>query len=183
MTGNMSKFYRTFSGTDSLVFLLFPKTPPINLGCLTTITYSTYRDKKPVNTLGRINIKGFTRGTRIVAGTMIFTVINQHFVNEILEKLPWLNTGYKLKADELPLFDIMIVSANEYGSSVDMMIYGVDITDEAQVMSIEDLFTENQLSFIARDVDVLREYKPTANNDKTNESRRISTFGYMNVML
>lgn len=149
----ISKYYNSFSGTDTLAFMLLPDTPPITLGALTTISYSVYRDKKPVNAIGNINVKGFTRGTRVVAGTLVFTLINKHWVQDIVDNCPWLQNIRSLKADELPLFDIMIVSANEYGATSSMFIYGVDITDEAQVLSVEDLFTENQFSYVARDID------------------------------
>lgn len=154
MDNNISKFYKSFSGTDSLAFAVLPNATPILLGSLTTVSYSMFRDKRPVPLIGKINIGGFTRGTRIYAGTMIFTMINQHWANELLEQIPWLKSYGRIKADELPLFDLMVISANEYGASAQMFIYGVDITDEGQVLSIEDLFTENQISFIARDLDV-----------------------------
>ena len=149
---SIPKYYRTFSGTDALVFALLPQTKPIVLGSLTTFSYSMFRDKKPVPLIGKVNVGGFTRGTRIYAGTMVFTLINQHWVNELLDQAPWLKKFGKLKADELPLFDLMIICANEYGSAVQMFIYGVDITDEGQVLSIEDIFTENTFSFVARDL-------------------------------
>jgi peptidoglycan hydrolase-like protein with peptidoglycan-binding domain len=51
---------------------------------------------------------------------------------------------------------MMIVSANEYGNFVEMYIYGIDFTDEAQTISVEDLFTENTFSFVARDVSTFK---------------------------
>lgn len=150
----ISNYYKSFSGTDTLVFILMPGSNPVVLGSITTVSYSAYRTKQPVINLGRTNINGITRGSRIFAGTMIFTLINQHWLNELLEtdNLKWLAQYQEIKADELPLFDLMIVSANEYGSYVSMFLYGVDITDEGQVISVEDLFTENTLSFVARDI-------------------------------
>lgn len=145
-------FYRSFSGTDALVFIMLPQTEPILLGSLSTISYSMYRDKKPVPVIGRINVGGFTRGTRIYAGTLIFTLLNQHWVNELKEKVDWLKSINRLKTDELPLFDLMIVCANEYGAAMQMFIYGVDLTEEGQVLSIEDLFIENTFNFVARDI-------------------------------
>jgi peptidoglycan hydrolase-like protein with peptidoglycan-binding domain len=144
-----------FSGTDSIALLLFPNCAPIPLGNISTISYSIYRIKKPVNVLGNINIKGICKGPRVVAGTMIFTLINKHWVNEVIEAFPWIydKAGGKIYADELPLFDIVIISANEYGNYVSASIYGVDITDEAQVLSVQDLYTENQFSYIARHID------------------------------
>jgi peptidoglycan hydrolase-like protein with peptidoglycan-binding domain len=114
-----------------------------------------YRTKQPVINLGRTNINGATRGARIFAGSMIFTMINQHWLKELqaTQELSWLGEYSQLKADELPLFDLMVVSANEYGSYVSMFLYGVDITDEGQVVSVNDLFTENTCSFIARDIE------------------------------
>ena len=154
----ISNYFKSFSGTDTLVFIMMPSSSPILLGSLTTISYSLYRTKQPVVNLGRTNINGVTRGTRIYAGTMIFTLINQHWLNELLDttNLSWMKKFKELKADELPLFDLLVVSANEYGNSVSMMLYGVDITDEAQVISVEDLFTENTLNFIARDIDTFK---------------------------
>lgn len=154
----ISKFYRSFSGTDTLAFILLPGSKPVVLGALTTISYSMFRNKKPVINIGRTNINGVTRGSRIFAGTMIFTVINQHWLREVQTELPWLANIKELKVDELPLFDVMIVSANEYGSSVSMYIYGIDFTDEAQTISVEDLFTENTFSFVARDISTFQSH-------------------------
>ena len=105
MSSYAPTFYRSFSGTDALVFIILPQTEPILLGSLSTISYSMYRDKKPVSVIGKVNVGGFTRGTRIYAGTMIFTLLNQHWVNEVKENVGWLNLINRLKTDELPLFD------------------------------------------------------------------------------
>lgn len=151
---NVSNFYKTFSGVDALVFLLFPNCKPICLGNVTTITYSFYRNKKTVYLLGNVNAKGVTKGPRVVAGTMIMTIMNQNWANELRDQIPELKAMGNLKSDDLPVFDIMVVCANEYGSSVSMYIYGVDVTDEGQVLSVEDMFSENTTSFLARDLDV-----------------------------
>ena len=154
---SISKYYKSFSGTDTIAFMIFPGINPIVIGSLTTISYSMYRNKVPVINIGRTNINGITRGSRIYAGTMVFTLINKHWLRELQEKADYLADFPTLKTDELPLFDIMIVSANEYGSSCSMFIYGIDFTDEAQTLSIEDLFTENIFKFVAREVSVFDE--------------------------
>lgn len=156
---SISKFYRSFSGTDTIAFLIFPGINPITIGSLTTISYSMYRNKVPVINIGRTNINGITRGSRIYAGTMVFTLINKHWLRELQDQADYLADFPTLKTDELPLFDIMIVSANEYGSACSMFIYGVDLTDEAQTLSIEDLFTENVFKFVAREVSVFDKIK------------------------
>ena len=137
-----------------VVSIVFPGTKAITLGELTTISYSVYRDKVPVRTCSYINVRGFTKGPRTVAGTMIFTVFDKHVVNRLRAEVPYFASLVKMKADEWPPFDIYITMGNEYGASARLNIYGLTIVDEGQVMSVEDLFTENQWSFMARNIDL-----------------------------
>ena len=165
-------FNRTFSGTDTLAFILLPGCNPVVLGSITTISYSVLRNKRPVINIGRTNINGVTRGSRIFAGTMVFTLINQHWLREVISQdgiKDWLGEVKDLKVDEMPLFDIMIVSANEYGAWCSMFIYGIDITDEAQTVSIEDLFTENVFQFVARDLSTFSSKQVLAGHDTKNK--------------
>lgn len=144
----------TFSGTDTIAYMMLPNTAPIVLGSLTTFSSSTYRIKSPVQTLGQILVRGVAKGPRVIAGTMVFTLINQNWVNDIIDTIPWLKkrVGGIIYSDELPIFDIMIIAGNEYGKYSSMMIYGIDLTDEAQVISVNDLYIENTFSFIAREI-------------------------------
>lgn len=155
---SIERQYRTFTANDSLAFLIFPNSKPICLGTLTTISWSLLREKQQVTTIGRVNVAGFTRGIRIVAGTMIFTMLNQHWVNDLIEQVPELQQYEKIKADEFPICDLMIVCANEYGASVTGYIYGIDLTDESGVISVQDLFIENTCKFLARDIDMFCEF-------------------------
>lgn len=148
----ITRFYRSFSGTDALVFAILPQTEPVLIGSISTLSYSMYRDKKPVPVIGKVNMGGYTRGVRLYAGTMIFTLINQHWINELKDAIAWIDNVGVQKIDELPLMDLMVVCANEYGAAMQMMLYGVEVTEEGQVISIENLFTENTFSFVARDL-------------------------------
>lgn len=161
---NNNTFYKTFTGTDALAFAIFPNAKPILLGSLTTISYSIYREKKPVPLVGKINAGGFTRGMRSIAGSMIFTLVNQHFTKDLVAQIPYLNEHKKMKADELPFFDVMIVCANEYGSSTEMMIYGVDFIEDGQVLSVQDLYIESTFGFVARDIDEFTFSSPMVTN-------------------
>lgn len=149
----------SFSGSDMMVYFAFPEARPVYIGTASTVTYSTFRETRHVRTLSRISSKGVTRGGRTVAGTLIFTVINQHIVNDILDALREV-TAYrlydKLKPDELPPFDIIISFANEYGQMSREFIYGVSIVDDGMVLSIEDIFTENTMTYIARDISLMK---------------------------
>jgi hypothetical protein len=155
LTDQIHKYFKSFSGVDALAFLLFPESSPVLIGTLTTISYSIFREKVPVKLMSRVSVPVYTKGLRYCAGTMIFTMINKHWVNELIAQVPWLKYYGKIKADELPNFDIMIVCANEYGASASMYIYAAEISDESQTLSIEDIFTENQFSFVAKDIDVM----------------------------
>ena len=64
----ISKYYKSFSGTDTLAFIMMPGSSPVVIGSLTTVSYSMFRNKKPVVNIGRTNINGVTRGARIFAG-------------------------------------------------------------------------------------------------------------------
>ena len=156
----LNTFSKTFTGSDTLAFIIFPETKPIILGSLTTISYSLYREKKPVPLVGKINTGGYTRGMRTIAGTMIFTLINQHFIQDILQNVEYLKQHGRIKPDELPMFDILLVSANESGTNAQMMIYGAEFVDDSQVVSVQDMYIENSLSFVARDLDEFKSINP-----------------------
>ena len=51
---------------------------------LTTITVSVHRVKSPARALGYINPKGFARGGRTIAGTMVFTKFGQDVLADFL---------------------------------------------------------------------------------------------------
>ena len=106
MSNNVSTGYKSFSGQDTLVFILFPNSKPVLIGSITTLSWSIYRNKKQVMVIGRISPSGVSKGIRVVAGTMVFTVINQHWMEELKKFIPNLNV--KMKSDELPPFDLII---------------------------------------------------------------------------
>lgn len=171
VTKDISPYYGTFSGGDIIAYALFPDSNPIVLGELTTVTYSIHRDKTPVRPLGRISPKGFANGTRTVAGTLIFTVLTKHVINKLRtasQVKGLLGDIKRFKTDELPPFDIIISFGNEYGASAKMAIYGVTIVDEGKVMSIEDMYTENTMSYMAHDIDLMDDI---SQNDFITSSR------------
>lgn len=125
---------------------------------LQTLSYSVHRDKVPVRVLGRTYPKAYVRGPRTVAGSMVFTVFDKHALWEIMQyyiKDPADNIMQLPMADMLPPFDITVTFANEYGHQSVMRIYGIDLIDEGQTMSIEDMITENVMSYVARHIEVM----------------------------
>lgn len=133
----------------------------VTLGSLSTISIQTHREKFEVRALGKSYATGITRGPRTIAGSMIFTMFDEHAFSVLMRYMgnkesiwhdPEIST---LLPDQLPPIDLTIAFANEYGSISQQNIYGVEFINDGQVMSIEDLVMENTMNFMARDVDVL----------------------------
>lgn len=54
--------------------------------------------------------------------------------------------------DQLPPFDIVLTAANEYGQVATMSINAVEILNEGSGVSVDDIVTEQQMTFVAREV-------------------------------
>ena len=127
---------------------------PLVLGDVQTLTYSIYREKYPVRTLGMGYPKGFTRGARTISGTIIFTMFNKQVLYDVFSRIK-ADTSQDVSTpliDELPRFDITITFANEYGAVSNIVIYGVELFSEGITMSIDDYFTENVVQYLATDI-------------------------------
>jgi len=53
-------------------------------------------------------------------------------------------------SDQIPPFDITLAAANEYGSLAVMKIYGCEILNEGYGVSIDDIVSEQQMTYVAR---------------------------------
>jgi hypothetical protein len=140
---------------------------PVTIASLQTVSVSTHRDKFPVRSFGSVNPRGFTRGGRTIAGSLIFTMFDRESLSEVSDRVrkfyqtahglyatsqgnPSLpNLVPKLLVDELPPFDITITMANEYGRFATAKIIGVEIVTNGMVAGIDDLFLEEQMSYVA----------------------------------
>jgi len=141
-----------------------------------SLSISTFRDKKDVRACGCVYPKGFTRGSRTIAGSLVFTVFDQSVLWRILEAHPSDFDGNVFSSailDQLPPVDIIITLANEYGSESIMTIFGVEFVSEGTVMSIEDLLTESTVQYVARDLDPMRARKSKIKKD--NPSQMLKT--------
>jgi len=152
----------SFSGTDIVATIVLPPMGEgqtsgtyLELGELQTVSYSIHRENSPVRTLGHANVRGFIKGSRTIAGSLIFTVFNEYSWYKIEEYKNYLsraNGFFAPLADMLPPFDIVFTFFNEYGNASKMKIYGVTIVDEGQTMSIDDILTEQTYTFMARGI-------------------------------
>lgn len=157
---------------------------PIVIGNLQTVSYSIHREISPVRKLGAINPIGWTRGVRTIGGSLIFTMFDKNIVYQlqevILKRMKYIldSNGtlnlevfqknqfanyvlenlrqQKICMDMMPPFDITVTMKNEYGTaSSQEIISGVIVQDEGQVASIEDIITENTMSFQATNIQPL----------------------------
>jgi hypothetical protein len=134
----------------------------VALGTLQTISVQSHREKGAVRALGHSYVKGYTRGPRTIAGSMIFTIFNEHALLKLIrsmassqhygERDAELST---LIPDQLPPIDVTIVFANEYGSISDFRLYGLEFVNDGATYSIEDLLSEQIINFVCRDADVM----------------------------
>ncbi len=118
------------------------------LGSLQTISISTYQDKSPVRSIGNINAKDYVMGPRSIAGSLVFAVFDRHFAYDIFNDLKEYTGQNVLLSDEIPPLDFTLCFQNEYGKRSRMTLYGVKMISEGQVMSINDMFTENTYQFV-----------------------------------
>jgi hypothetical protein len=160
-----------------------------------------------VRSLGFKNVKGYARGSRTIAGTLMFNQLYTHVLDDVgnativddakgiltyssgsiryyrnapinpaiqeavgeevnFESPTVINRrhnfdfswdqntiGRQLKSSDLPPFDIIAIFVNEYGHVGKMIIYGVDLVTEGGVLSIEDVYTEVSMQYVARDIE------------------------------
>jgi hypothetical protein len=162
--------YTTYSGADILATMTMPDGEMMVLGGLQTISYSIHRENTPVRLIGRAGPVSFVKGSRMIAGSMIFTVFNQYAFYRLSCMEDRIKNGKYGLADMLPPFDITLSFNNEYGSQSKMRIYGISIVDEGGTMSIDDLITEQTMTYIARGIQPLSPYTNVLRAESMGES-------------
>lgn len=132
------------------------------LGTLQTISVQTFREKNAVRALGHTYAKSYTRGTRTIGGSCIFTIFNENALASLIRGMSDSTTyGERdselstLIPDQLPPIDLTIAFANEYGALSDFRLYGVEFFTDGSVFSIEDLLSEETMNFVCRDADIM----------------------------
>lgn len=149
----------SFSGCDMVAQVLIQvgeEKIVHTLGELQTMSYSIHMDRSPVRSIGNINAKDYVMGPRTIAGSLVFAVFNKHFAYKIMDEVKEaIKPEVSFLIDELPPFDIVVSYANEYGIRSRLVIYGVRLVNEGQVMSINDIYTENTYQFVATDLEYL----------------------------
>ena len=61
---------------------------PVHLNSLATISLSVHDAKAPVRRLGHVGVSGFTKSIRTIAGTMVFLIIEDHPLRNLIARDP-----------------------------------------------------------------------------------------------
>lgn len=180
----------TYSGADCKAVIEFAEQPSASLAPrfskqiieLTTISISIHRVKSQVSAWGFINPKGIARGRRTIAGTMVMT----KFTAEVLMR--FLQAGvvndqskdsHYMKIDQLPPFNISLIFTNEYGFASYQRILGVEFVTEANIYSVQDMLTEQSITYLAKDFTPLLPlnlssfYHPAVSSPSTAKERTV----------
>ena len=137
-------------------------------GQVHTISYSIYRDKMPVRALGHTKAKGYTKGTRTVAGSISFMMLDRAVINDFIDML-YINNGdsedeygerqsneltknFSILPDELPPFDVEIYYVNQRSNKTKETLLGVELAEGNKVITVDDLQVQEQYSFVAHDL-------------------------------
>jgi len=151
----------SYSGCDIRAVVTDSRTGSSRIiGNLATISYSIHREVVPVRSLGRTYPKAFTRAQRTIAGTLVFTIFDRYALYDVASVKSKYDNGvgesaFSLLGDQMAPFDVYCMFQNELGDISQLNIYGIQLIDEGQVMSINDIFTESTHSYVAQDIDVM----------------------------
>jgi disulfide oxidoreductase YuzD len=180
---NYENSFTSFSPSDIIATITIPNKEPVVIGSLNSISYSIYRSKFPVLGLGRITPKGFTRGARTITGTLNFMDFNQSIVFDLMKEMK--ENGYKIIMDEMPMFDVTVTLANEFGERSTFTIYGVTSFTESKNITVKGIEISTFYEFFALDITPLTSLKNkrTENEDKKNIINNVNIDDEKNIKI
>lgn len=121
---------------------------------LQTITITTDRNVFPVRRLGESHVASYGRGARTIAGSLIFTLFQRDAFAELYRRSIGFGELYSPDSpfliDQFPEFDIIINATNEMGISSTLIVAGVTLKASGLTLSIDDMYTENTFTYLAR---------------------------------
>jgi hypothetical protein len=164
---------KTFTGVDMKTIITLNQTVTM-IESMTSFSWSVHRGKPTGRPLGKAGPSGRGKGSRTIAGTMVFAVSDHEPLLDIipatapskkLTDMGWNNTTYRkvMMPDQLPPFDVMIMMKNEYGNYAISSIYGIEIVDYGGTQSIDNMINEHVYQYTAVAMDPLVEAYPDEN--------------------
>jgi hypothetical protein len=172
-----NRTFNSFSGSD-ITAVFAGQT----IGTIQALSYSIQREKAAIYTMGSANPRAFSRGKRMIAGSLIFILFDanpilthfkgakfladaeelgfeQKFGNGLNANATVDEEGFESHelatptyVDQIPPFDVVISAVNEYGARANMTILGVELMNENSGFSIDDIVVEQQYTFICTGV-------------------------------
>lgn len=153
----------SYSGADCRAYAWFPEdrtSQPVLLKSMATISLSVHEAKSPVRRLGHRGVSGFTEAIRTIAGSIVFTVIEDHPLKDLIEKNPS-RGAMSLDMEERRLnsavtlrpMNILLKYQTEVNeqAGVDLEIHNLRFINEGVVTSVNDMVTEMVCQFVAED--------------------------------
>jgi hypothetical protein len=160
--------YSVFTASDCLIMVEVPQTPVVGTGGskiasrvskqlieANTLSISIHRAHTPARSFGYINPRGYARGTRTCAGTLILSKSTSEVLYRFL--LPGLmsdlskDTNY-VKLDQLAPLDFTLLFTNEEGYASSQRLLGVEFVTDGSIVSVQDMFLEQQITWVAADL-------------------------------
>jgi len=101
------------------------------------------------------DLQYYAKGTDIPAGGRSVLLGNQSYEGD-LSFIQFVNKVDANYSDQIPPFTITLTGQNEYGSVSVMALLGVEYINEGSGISIDDIVTETQMTFVARAIQTWR---------------------------
>ena len=90
--------------------------------------------------------EGTVAGINNNTGDVTDTLIGDGNISDLTSQFP------AFFSDQVLPFDVTLAAANEYGALAVMRIYGCEILNEGYGVSIDDIVSEQQMSYVARTI-------------------------------
>lgn len=122
---------------------------------LETISISSARSVFPVRRLGEDHVHRYTRGSRTIAGTMVFTTFSRDVFAEFYrihsqDRFFGTNAAPPFFVDQIPPFHILLSAVNEYGMAANAALVNVNLSNWGTTLSIHDLKVESTYTYVAQ---------------------------------
>lgn len=119
---------------------------------LQTLTVSSARSVSPVRRLGETTPTAYTRGSRTIAGSMVFTTgLRDAFVDALTKSV---DDGEPTRepvlfVDQIPKFSMVLQANNELGGISTALLVNITLTNFGTTFSIDDIYTESTFTYVA----------------------------------
>jgi len=160
---NIGNQRASFSGADFVVigYAESVETDPgsddisdnfIEFANIQTLSISTTRDIEAKRPLGTSWPTEYSRGSRTVAGSLVFTLFDSDSLSRLkgVRKSTTVEDRQWYSIDDIPPFNIIVTATNEYGSSISGVLLGVVIPNSGITVGVQDAYTEQVCSYVAR---------------------------------